>query len=114
MAVLNPRRGEVWWVRFDPSIGTEIQKTRPAIIVSNNISNKHLDRFQVVPITSQTAKVHPGECLVQIQNQTCKALIDQIRTVSKNRLSTKVIDISESDIQLVNEVLIMQLGLKIR
>ncbi len=114
MAVLKPRRGEVWWVRFDPSIGTEIQKTRPAIIVSNNISNKHLDRFQVVPITSQTAKVHPGECLVQIQDQICKALIDQIRTVSKNRLSKKIVDMSESDIEIVNEVLVLQLGLKTR
>ena len=42
-------RGEVWWVNFDPSIGGEIQKRRPAIIVSNDVANRHLNRVQVVP-----------------------------------------------------------------
>jgi len=46
-------RGEVWWVNFDPSLGGEIQKTRPAVIVSNNASNRVLNRLQVLPITSQ-------------------------------------------------------------
>lgn len=112
MAVLKPQRGEVWWVRFDPSVGTEIQKTRPAIIISNNISNRHLDRFQVVPLTSQIGTVYPGECLVNVNKQTCKALVDQIRTASTNRLSKKITNISESEMDLVNEVLIIQLGLE--
>jgi len=48
----RPKRGEVWWVCFDPTQGTEVSKQRPAIVVSNNNSNKHLDRCQVVPLTS--------------------------------------------------------------
>jgi len=61
---MHPRRGEVWWVSFDPSVGGEIQKTRPAIVISNDSANAALNRLIVVPITSQVAKVYPGEALV--------------------------------------------------
>lgn len=59
-------RGEVWWVNFDPSLGGEMQKTRPAVIVSNNSSNRTLNRIQVIPITSQTDRVYPCEALVTL------------------------------------------------
>ncbi len=45
-------RGEVWWVNFDPCVGSEVQKQRPAVIISNNIANKNLERVVVVPLTS--------------------------------------------------------------
>ena len=46
------KRGEVWWVNLDPSIGTEIKKTRPAVIISNDSANKFLNRVQIIPLTS--------------------------------------------------------------
>jgi len=58
------RRGEVWWVNFDPSIGGEIQKKRPAVIISNDASNNSLNRVQVVPLSSKTEKVYASEVLV--------------------------------------------------
>ena len=56
----SPRRGEVWWVAFDPSLGGEIRKTRPAIVISNDVANRLLNRVQVIPITTNTAKLYPA------------------------------------------------------
>ncbi|MCB9812742.1 type II toxin-antitoxin system PemK/MazF family toxin [Candidatus Nomurabacteria bacterium] len=111
MAALKPRRGEVWWVNFNPTIGTEVQKQRPAIIVSNDISNKFLDRVQVVPLTSNTEKVYPSEALVTVKKQAAKAMTDQIRTVSVERLGKKISSLTAIELVAVELVLRMQLGL---
>ena len=59
---------------FDPSVGGEVQKTRPAIIVSNNAANTVLNRVIVVPLTSQTSRVYPGEALVTLNGEQRKAM----------------------------------------
>ena len=53
----SPRRGEVWWVSFDPSVGGEVRKTRPAVIISNDAANRRMNRIQVVPVTSNVERV---------------------------------------------------------
>lgn len=111
MGVLKPKRGEVWWINFAPSVGSEIRKTRPAIVVSNSLANKHLSRFQVVPVTSKTERVYPSECLVTIGKQQCKAVTDQITTVAGERLLKKAKTLSANDLHLVETVLKIQLGL---
>lgn len=111
MAVLKPKRGEIWWVNFDPSIGSEVQKKRPAIIVSNDSSNKYLSRVQVVPLTSSMDTLYPSECLVEVKKQTCKAMADQIKTVSLERCGERIATLSETDMQAVELVLKLQLGL---
>jgi mRNA interferase MazF len=67
-------RGEVWWIRFDPSVGGEIQRTRSAIILSNDRSNKYLNCVQVVPLTNKTDRLYPSEVFVMLAGKKAKAL----------------------------------------
>ena len=91
------KRGDVWWVEFDPSVGTEISKTRPAIIVSNDAANKSLARVIVVPLTSNVSRVYPGEAVVLVNGTKNKAMTDQIMSADKSRLKNKIAVLSESD-----------------
>ncbi len=109
---MRPRRGEVWWVSFDPSLGSEIQKTRPAIILSNDAANIALNRVIVVPITSQVAKVYPGEALVTVNGEQRKAMADQIMTASKQRLKSKLGSLSRADMIAVENAVLMQMGMR--
>ena len=72
----EPRRGEVWWVAFDPSLGGEIRKTRPAIVVSNDAANRLLNRIQVVPLTSKVKRLYPAEAYVTVSGERRNAMAD--------------------------------------
>lgn len=106
-------RGEVWWVEFDPSIGSEIRKTRPGVIVSNNSANRILSRVIVVPLTSNTERLYPGEARVTVAGKDSKAMADQLMTTDKVRLKSKIDALSKVDLQAVDLALSVQLGLPI-
>ena len=105
------KRGEVWWVSFDPSLGGEIQKPRPAVILSNDASNRHLKRVQVLPLTSNTERLYPSHTYVQMNGETRKAMADQITTASKQRLQARIGVLSPEDMAGVDRVVRLQLGL---
>jgi len=105
------KRGEVWWVNFDPSVGGEIRKKRPAVIVSNDAANTFLNRVQVVPLTSKTEHLYPSEAYVSIAGKTGKAMADQLATVSKLRLSKRIGVLSAEDIKAIGDAIKIQLDL---
>jgi mRNA interferase MazF len=105
------KRGEVWWTNFEPSVGGEIREQRPAVIVSNDASNKHLNRVQVVPLSSAVDRFYPSEAPVTVRGKPHKAMADQLATVSKRRLMNRVGRLSHDDIERVEQVIRIQLGL---
>lgn len=104
-------RGDVYWVNFDPSIGSEITKLRPAIIVSNNIANSNLSRVQVIPLTSNTTRVYPCEALVFVKDRMAKAMADQVTTVDKSRINEIIGSLNTEELIKINKILKLQLGL---
>ena len=105
------KRGEIWWVEFEPSVGSEIRKTRPAVIVSNDAANRNLARVVVVPITSNTGRQYPGEAIVSVGGQSSKAMADQIMAADKSRLKNQLGTLSKPDMVAIEDAIKVHLGL---
>lgn len=102
----------MWWVSFDASIGGEIQKTRPAVVISNDAANTALNRVVVLPITSNISKVYPGEAVVMLKQEKRKVMADQVMTVSKLRLKNRLGTLAPSDMAAAEEALLLHLAIK--
>ena len=106
-------RGEVWWVEFDPAVGGETRKIRPGVIVSNNSANRNLSRVIVVPLTSNTDRLYPGEARVSVAGKESKAMADQLMTADKVRLKSRIDVLSKADVLAVELAIRVQLGMPI-
>jgi mRNA interferase MazF len=80
---------DVYQVNLDPTMGAEIKKSRPAVILSPNAINKHLETVIVAPLT-HSIKGYPSRVISQFKNQTGEIVLDQLRAVDKLRLSKKL------------------------
>jgi mRNA interferase MazF len=108
-----PRRGDVYWVNLDPVVGTEIRKTRPAIVVSNDSCNRYGPRVVVLPITSNVESLYPGEAMVDVKGKRGRALGDQIRSIDKNRLKARVGRLTAEEMSRIDEAIAITLDLPV-
>lgn len=105
------RRGEVWWVQFDPALGSEIRKRRPAVILSNNVANEHLSRVVVVPVTSNVERCYPGEARVTVAGRPAKVMADQIMAADKERLQGRLGELGATDLRALEQAVQLHLGI---
>ena len=96
---------------FDPSVGGEIRHRRPALIISNDASNRHMNRVKVVPLTINVDLLFPSESYVTLNGRQSKALADQVQTASKSRLMDRAGTLSSDDMSKVEQAVKIQLGL---
>lgn len=110
-----PQRGEIYLVCLDPTIGSGINKTRPALIISNDINNEFSATVTVIPITSRTEKVYPFEILFPPEKsglpKESKVKCNQIRTIGKKRLIKSLGKISVEKLREVEGALRIHLGM---
>jgi len=112
------QRGQIYWTQLDPTIGSEIKKTRPALVISNNASNKSVDTITVLPLTSKVKVVYPFEALLPAGvgglNIPSKAKANQIRTVDKRRLGPHPLGqiVDATTMQRVDKAIVIHLDIK--
>jgi mRNA interferase MazF len=104
-------RGEVWWVEFEPSVGSEVRKTRPAVIVSNDAANRNLPRVMAMPLTSNVSRVYPGEAVITVNGRQSKAMADQIMAADKQRLKSRLGSLDRSDMRTIDDAIRLHFGL---
>ena len=107
----GPRRGDVYFVALDPTLGTEIRKTRPAVIVSNDSCNRYGARVVVLPIRSHVETLYPGEARIRLKGVPARVLGDQIRSIDKSRLRSRMAVLSGDELQEVEAAIRVTLAL---
>ncbi len=107
-----PRRGDVYWVALDPTVGSEIKKTRPAVIVSNDSCNTFGSRVVVLPLTSNVDSLYPGEAMVVVNGKPARVLGDQIRSLDKSRVQSRINTLSQEELAAIEEAIRITLALQ--
>lgn len=106
-----PKRGEVYWVNLDPTVGSEVNKKRPALVVSNDIGNEMAHIIMIAPITSKVKEVYPFEVETLIQKKLGKIMLNQCRAIDKSRLLNKIDVVDQETMKLVEAALKIVFGL---
>lgn len=102
MAVI--KQHDSYWVNLDPTIGSEIKKTRPCVIISPDVSNKLLQTVLVAPVTSKLRDL-PMRLLIELSGKKGNICLDQIRCVDKVRLTKKIGKLTQNDVDALKSLL---------
>ena len=106
-----PKRGDVYWANLDPTVGTEINKKRPCLIISNDEGNEVSSRVTVAAITSQCKALYPFHVKILMKNKEGRILLNQIHTIDKSRLETKITSLNKETMLEVDKALKISLAL---
>lgn len=98
-----PKRGEVWWVRLDPTVGSEIKKTRPCLVLTTNIVNERRRTVVVIPLSTSRQAAPPLLVPMDCAGRAVIAVVDQIRAVAKERLQQRLGVISSGHLKAVEK-----------
>lgn len=105
-----PRRGDLYWVALDPVVGSEMRKTRPALIISNDSGNAHGARAVVLPITGNVTPLFPGEARIRVRGRPARVLGDQIRSIDAARLRARIGSVDQADLREAEAAVLITLG----
>jgi mRNA interferase MazF len=100
---VSPRRGEIWWVRLDPTLGAEIRKTRPCLVLTTNIVNDHRRTVVVIPLSSAPTASPPIKVLLTCEGRPSVAVVDQIRAVTKERFLRRIETVNTQQLRAVED-----------
>lgn len=106
-----PKRGEIYWANLDPTVGGEAKKTRPSLIVSNDLGNELSNIVIIAPITSKVKIVYPFEVKVVLQGKEGKIMLNQCRAIDKSRLTSQIGITDQETMFLVENALKIVFGL---
>lgn len=111
-----PKRRDVWTARLDPTVGSEIKKTRPVVIISNDISNQFSPLVSVLPVSDKGTKIYPFEVSVSEESsglsKPSKIRCQQIRTIDKQRLVKKLGMVGKGLTSEIEDALKLHLGME--
>ena len=96
-----PRRGEVYWTALDPSVGSEMQKTRPCLVISSNRANRERRTVVVIPLSTTSPKAFPFYVAVPSASKDSLAVIDQLRAVDRTRIGGWYCTLTSSEMSLI-------------
>ena len=100
-----PKRGEIWWASLDPTVGSEIRKKRPCLVLSTDIVNEHRRTVLVAPLSSSPKPNPPITVPIECSGKSGVVVVDQMRAISKERLQSFLQKATEKEVEAVIEAL---------
>lgn len=107
MVTRAPERGDLWWVALDPTVGSEIRKTRPCLILSADLINQHRRTVLVVPLSSSPKPHPPITVAMHCEGREGVAIVDQLRAISKDRLQRFIEKAPPGEVEEVTKALLI-------